>query len=155
MSADVVSSTIPLITMDAAESIVRSVVIALNKEQISDAIDQFADRFTFTDHALGLEFTEKERLIDFFRKSRELQPDASVKIVSSFQAEDNIAAEWEFTATQEESSGYFCRRLPICLQGVTVAQVKDGRITRWSDFYDQVQSRRVRLAALFRDWIEY
>lgn len=141
--------------MAAAEPIVRSVVIALNKEQISDAVDQFADQFTFTDHALSLEFTQKERLIDFFCKSRELQPDASMKIVSIFQAEDNIAAEWELTATQEESSGYFCRRLPICLQGVTVVQVKNGRISRWSDFYDQVQSRRVGLAALFKDWVEY
>ena len=70
MSADVVSSTIPLITMDAAEPIVRSVIIALNKKQISDAVDQFFERFTFTDHALGLEFTEKEHLLDFFRKSR-------------------------------------------------------------------------------------
>jgi steroid delta-isomerase-like uncharacterized protein len=155
MSDDVVSSTIPLITMDAAEPVVRSVVTALNKEQISDAVDQFADRFTFTDHALGIEFTEKERLIDFFSKSRELQPDASMKIVSIFHAEDNIAAEWELTATQDESSGYACCRLPICLRGVTVVQVKNGRITRWSDFYDEGQSRRVKLAALFKDWVEY
>ena len=62
MSDDVVSSTIPLITMDAAEPVVRSVGTALNKEQISDAVDQFADRFTFTDHALGIEFTRESAL---------------------------------------------------------------------------------------------
>ena len=155
MGADVVNSTIPLITMDAAKPIVRSVVIALNHEQISDAVDQFADRFTFTDHALGLELTEKQRLIDFFCKSRELQPDASMKIVSIFQAEDNIAAEWELTATQDESCGHFCFRRPICVQGVTLVKIRNGSITRWSDFYDQVQSRRVELTALFKDWVEY
>ena len=63
MSTEVVGSVIPLSTLCAGEAIVCSVVIALNKGQISDAVDQFADTFTFTDHALDLEFTQKEHLL--------------------------------------------------------------------------------------------
>lgn len=154
MSTEVVSSAMPLSTSGAGEPIVCSVVISLNKGQISDAVDQFADQFTFADHALGLEFTQKEHLLEFFRKSRELQPDALTRVVSIFQAKETIAAEWELTAVEDESIGYFRRRLPISVQGVTVVQVTDGKIVRWSDFYDRMQSRRVKLAALFEDWVE-
>ena len=35
---------------------------ALNEGKISDAVDHFDDRFTFTDHALDLEFTDKGSL---------------------------------------------------------------------------------------------
>lgn len=154
MSTEVVSLPIPLSTVGAAAAIVRSVVIALNEGQISDAVDRFADTFMFTDHALGLEFTQKEHLLEFFRKSRELQPDALTKVVSIFQAEEAIATEWELSALEDESIGYFRRRLPVCVQGVTVVQVTNGKIIRWSDFYDQMQSRRVKLAALYEDWVE-
>ena len=46
----------------APNRILQSVLAALNKGEISNAVDQFDDHFTFTDHALDLAFTHKERL---------------------------------------------------------------------------------------------
>ena len=48
-----------------------SVLAALNGGKFSKAVDQFDDHFRFIDHALGLEFTAKSRLIEFFYKARE------------------------------------------------------------------------------------
>ena len=42
---------------------------------VVEAAHQFSDRFTFTDHALGLEFKDKERLTEFLAKTREFFPD--------------------------------------------------------------------------------
>ncbi|HKB41375.1 MAG TPA: hypothetical protein VKD72_33425, partial [Gemmataceae bacterium] len=43
---------------------------------VVEAAEQFRDRFTFTDHALGLEFKDKERLTEFLAKAREFFPDS-------------------------------------------------------------------------------
>jgi hypothetical protein len=42
---------------------------------VVEAAHQFSDQFTFTDHALGLEFKDKERLTEFLAKTREFFPD--------------------------------------------------------------------------------
>jgi len=43
--------------VSARRPILQSVLDALNEKRISEAVDQFDDHFTFTDHALDLEFT--------------------------------------------------------------------------------------------------
>ena len=42
---------------------------------VVEAAEQFRDRFTLADHALGLEFKDKERLTGFLAKAREFFPD--------------------------------------------------------------------------------
>jgi hypothetical protein len=37
-----------------------------------EAVDQFNDCFTFIDNGIQLEFSDKERLREFFRKAREV-----------------------------------------------------------------------------------
>ena len=126
------------------------------REKISKAVDQFDDHFTFTDHALDLEFTDKSRLIEFFQKTRELFPDTVVEVDSTFQCGDYVIVEWKLTATQ--TAPYYesgCFRVPISLRGTSIARVENGRITRWSDYYDQNRSWRFSLAAIFTEWIEY
>ena len=60
---------------DTPRQILRSSLAALTEGRVSEAVEQFADRFTFNDHALRLEFTDKTGLTDFLQKSRELFPD--------------------------------------------------------------------------------
>jgi AraC-like DNA-binding protein len=43
---------------------------ALSDGKIVEVVEQFDDRFTFTDHALAIEFTDKERFTEFLRKMR-------------------------------------------------------------------------------------
>src|SRR5262249_52853957 len=89
------------IGVSAPKRILQSVLAALNDGKISKAVDQFDDHFTFTDHALDLEFTDKRRLVEFFQKSRELFPDTVVEVDSNFQCGDYVIGEWKLTATTQ------------------------------------------------------
>lgn len=153
MSTSSIERDVVLIEEEAPRTVLQSVVTALNQGNISGAVDQFADDFTFTDHALNLEFKEKNRLIGFFQKSRELFPDSRVEVVSDFESGDVAIAEWEVTATKTYSYGYKFR-FPIRLHGSTIVEIKNGRVVRWSDYYDQNASQRVNLAAQFTEWKE-
>jgi len=133
--------------------ILQSVFTALSHGKISEAVDQFDDDFTFNDHALGLEFTDKGRLSEFFQKSRELFPDTVVEVISTVESGDHVIAEWKLTATQTIS--YWIQlQVPISMPGVSIAEIENGRVTHWSDYYDEKASRRVILASRFTDWIE-
>src|SRR5262249_8421092 len=117
----------------ARKPILQSVLGALNEGRISEAVDHFDDRFSFSDHPLNLEFKDKGRLTEFFQKSRELFPDTVVEVDSSFQCEDYAVAEWKLTATQSVPYyGSTCFRIPISFRGTSIARIENGRITQWS-----------------------
>jgi len=141
--------------VNAPLQILQSALDGLREGRISKALEQFADNFTFNDHALTLEFTDKVRLTEFFEKSRELFPDSALQIVSLFADGDHAVAQWKLSATQTVPCGSLSYRFPISLFGSTIARVENGRIVRWSDYYDQSSSRRMSLGAFFTDWIEY
>ena len=156
MSTTIMNSDKALIGVSAPKRILQSVLVALNEGKISEAVNQFDDHFTFIDHALDLEFTDKESLIEFFQKSRELFPDTAVEVDSTFQCGDHAVAEWRLTATQTVpyyGSTHF--RISIPLRGTSIVRIEDGRISHWSDYYDPSRSWRFSLAALFREWTEY
>jgi SnoaL-like domain len=140
--------------ISAPDRILQSAMAALSEGQISEVVDRFDDSFKFTDHALGLEFTDKRRLIEFLQKSRELYPDTVAEVVSIFEYGDHAVAEWKLTATETVPCGSKGYRFPILLRGATIARTRNGRVTRWSDYYDQTTSRRFSLAAFFTEWIE-
>jgi hypothetical protein len=135
-------------------SILRSMLTALNEGKIAEVVGEFDERFTFTDHGLDLEFTSKANLSEFLMKSRELFPDTMVEILSTFESGDSAMAEWRLTATETVFYGSMQIRLPISLPGVSIAQIQNGKIIGWSDYYDQMKSRRASLATRFRDWNE-
>src|ERR1700757_2085400 len=113
------------------------------------------DQFTFTDYALGLEFKDKGRLTEFLAKTRELFPDSERKANTIFSSGDRVISEWTLTATKTEPFwGRLVRKVEICVQGISVVQTKNGKISQWSDYYDQLKSRRNGLAALFTEWLE-
>jgi steroid delta-isomerase-like uncharacterized protein len=120
-----------------------------------EVVDQFNDQFTFTDHALGLEFKDKGRLTEFFAKTRELFPDSDRRDNIIFNSGDRVISEWTLTARKTEPFlGGLLRKVPICVQGMSVVQIKNGKISQWSDYYDQLKSWRHGLAALFTEWVE-
>jgi hypothetical protein len=131
------------------------VLTALNEGRVFDAVDQFDDHFSFNDHAFDLEFTEKERLSEFFQKSRELFPDSHVEIESISECADHAIAKWKLTATQDQNYGRYGRRVRISLEGVSIAYIEHERIVKWSDFYDATKPWRFGLAGLFKEWVEY
>src|SRR5262245_35837407 len=122
---------------------------------VVEAAEQFGDRFTFTDHALGLEFKDKERLTEFLAKAREFFPDTQRTDSTIFSSEDGGISEWTLTATLSEPfPGGLMRSVPIRVQGISVVQMHNGKITRWSDYYDQLTARRSGLASRFNEWAE-
>jgi steroid delta-isomerase-like uncharacterized protein len=122
---------------------------------IGEAADQFSNRFTFADHALGLEFKDKERLAEFLAKTREVFPDTQRTDNTIFSSEDGVISEWTLTATLSEPFlGGLIRNVPIRVQGMSVVQIQNGKITRWSDYYDQQTARRYGLASRFTEWTE-
>ena len=94
-------------------------------------------------------------MTEFFRKTRELYPDSLLLTGAILVSGDHVVCEWtqQYTATAALiPSGPL--RVPISLHGTSVVQIENGEITRWSDYYDGLISRRTALASYFTDPIE-
>jgi hypothetical protein len=82
-------------------------------------------------------------------------PDSERKANTIFSTGDRVISEWTLTATHTEPFlGRSLRKVPICVQGISVVQIKNGKISQWSDYYDQLKSRRYSVATWFTEWIE-
>ena len=136
------------------QQILQSALAALSEGRLTEVVAHFDERFTFKDHGLTLEFTDKPRLTEFFEKSRELFPDTGREIVSLFEDGDHAIAQWKLSATQTVPYGSISYRFPIFLFGATIVRVEKGKIVQWSDYYDQSSFRRMSLGAFFTDWVE-
>jgi steroid delta-isomerase-like uncharacterized protein len=137
------------------DRILQIVLAAWRQRNFVAVANQFSDQFTFTDHALGLEFKDKGRLTEFLAKIRELFPDSERRDNTIFSNGDRVISEWTLTATTTEPFlEARLRKVPISAPGISVVQIKNGRISQWSDYYDQLKSRRSGVAAWFTEWIE-
>jgi steroid delta-isomerase-like uncharacterized protein len=131
------------------------VLTHLNNGNIDQAIARFAEEFTFKDRGIGLEFKDKERLAEFFQKTREFFPDSFLHIDSILVSVDHVVSEWTLhTTVTEPLFGGVSRKVQVALYGVSVVRTKNGKITDWLDYYDGLTSRRTALAAHFEDWVE-
>jgi len=140
----------------SSDRILQVALAAWRQGNFVEVVDQFDDQFTFAAHALALEFKDKKRLTEFLAKIRECFPDSERRDNTIFTSGDRIITEWTLTATTTEP--FLERRLrkvPISVQGISVVQIKNGRISQWSDYYDQLMSRRSGIAAWFTEWIEH
>jgi ketosteroid isomerase-like protein len=138
--------------INVSAEIVQRVMAAEKRGDLSTVGDQFADNFIFVDHGLGLEFKNRNDLTAFLMKTRELFPDfeRQTQIVSS--ALDVVVSQWTLTATETEPflNGQL-RRVAILAEGASVIRLQNGKITHWSDYYDQVRSRRYRIIPYFTE----
>jgi steroid delta-isomerase-like uncharacterized protein len=135
--------------MADAEHTVEATLVALKQGDFVEVVEQFDDQFIFIDHAIELEFTDKAQLIDFLTLNRKLFPDSIRKDKIICSSGDLVVTEWALTGTKREQ--YFGRtmQLPFHARGVSIVQVDDGKVSRWSEYYDQTLSRRYSLAASF------
>ena len=95
-----------LVGIEALEGVVLTVLEHLSSGKIEDAIACFAEEFSFKDHGVDLEFKNKERLAEFFRKARELYPDSLLQIDAIFVSGDRVITEWTLQANVTEP-GYY------------------------------------------------
>lgn len=123
---------------------------ALKQGDFITALDQFNDEFAFIDHALELEFSAKDRLTEFFAKRRRLFTEFERTDNIVVRGEDRIVSEWFLTTTKSES----WKKVPICVRGASIVQIENGKITQWSDYYDQLQSGGYGLGTWLTTWLE-
>jgi steroid delta-isomerase-like uncharacterized protein len=136
-------------------AIVSSVLYDLRNGRLIDASAHFAEAFSYADHGIGLEFKEKARLTEFFFKAREFYPDSSFTTNRVLTSGDHVIVEWTYRATiSEPFYGGMAMQVSLSVQGASIAQVQDGEIIDWADYYDGLKSRRTALAAHFQDWFE-
>jgi hypothetical protein len=62
------------------QRVVSAALRRLNQEQIEDAVACFTTDFRYKDHGIGVEFTDKARLTEFFRKTRERLTPRSLRV---------------------------------------------------------------------------
>ena len=106
------------IGMATSEGVVLMVLMHLKNGKIEDAIGRFAEKFTFRDHGIGLEFKDKERLAEFFQKTRELYPDSLLLTDTIFVSGDGVITEWTLQATLKEPFyGDLSRKVRVSVRG--------------------------------------
>ena len=123
---------------------------ALKHGDFTTALDQFNDEFAFIDHALELEFRAKDHLTEFFAKRRRLFTDFERTDNIVVIGEDRIVSEWFLTTKKPES----WKKVPICVRGASIVQIENGKITQWSDYYDQLQSGINGLGTCLTTWFD-
>jgi hypothetical protein len=84
------------------QGVVSAVLRQLNQELIEDAVACFTKDFRYKDHGIGLEFTDKERLTEFFRKTRELYPDYFLQADQTFVSGEHVITQWTLQVTITE-----------------------------------------------------
>ena len=135
--------------------VVLKVLTHLRNGNINDATACFAQKFQFNDRGIGLEFKDRERLAEFFQKTRELYPDSSLQTDTIFVSGDHVITEWTLDTTLTEPFfGGLSRKVPVSLHGASIVRIDDGKVTDWSDYYDGLTSRRTALASYFTEWVE-
>jgi len=127
----------------------------LKKDEITDVIACFAEKFQFNDRGIGLEFNNPRRLAEFFRKTREFYPDSSLQTGKVIVSGEHVITEWtlRFTLTEPFYGGQ-SQKVPIVLQGASIVRIANDKITGWTDYYDGLTSRRNALGAHFEEWVE-
>jgi SnoaL-like domain len=139
----------------ASEEVVLNALTNLKDGKTEDAIARFAGEFSFKDHGLGLEFNDKDRLAEFFRKTREFYPDSFLQTDTIFLSGDHVITEWTLQAVLTVPFyGGLTGRVRVSLHGTSIVRTENGLITDWADYYDGPTSRRTALASYFTEWIE-
>lgn len=105
------------------------VLTHLQDGKIDDAIAGFSEEFRFEDHGIGVEFTDKERLAEFFQKTRELYPDSTLQTDTIFLSGDHVIMEWTLQSTLTEPFyGGLSRKVRVSLHGASIVRTDDGRL---------------------------
>ena len=134
--------------------VVWTVLMHRKNGKISDATACFAEKFAFKDRGIGLQFKNRERLAEFFQKTRELYPDSSLQTDAILVSGEHVITEWtRKTTITEPFYGGLSRKVPVSLHGASIVRIDNGKIIDWSEYYDGLTSRRTALASYFTEWV--
>lgn len=124
--------------MPTSEEVVRAYFDALNERDYEGVAAAFSDDCEFVSVASGVRFRGTESMLHGLREFADAFPDWTVEMVNVVASGPYVATEWKTTGTHE---GVFRGESPTGIRfrrdGCSVAEVDDGRIVRYRDYYDR------------------
>ena len=124
--------------MSTSEDVVRAYFDALNARDYEQVAHSFSDNCEFVSVASGAKFTGTDSMLHGLREFAEAFPDWAVEVANVVASGPCVATEWKTTGTHE---GVFRGTSPTGIRfrrdGCSVAEVADGRIVRYRDYYDR------------------
>ena len=124
--------------MSTSEDVVRGYFDALNERDYEQVAASFSDDCEFVSVASGAKFTGTDSMLHGLREFAEAFPDWSVEVANIVASGPYVVTEWKTTGTHE---GMFRGESPTGIRvrrsGCSVAEVQDGRIVRYRDYYDR------------------
>ena len=125
--------------MSTGEVVVRAYFDALNERDYEHVAALFSEDCEFVSVPSGVKFTGTDSMLRGLREFSEAFPDWAVEVVNMVASGPYVATEWKTTGTQQ---GMFRGESPTGIRfrrdGCSVAEVEDGRIVRYRDYYDRV-----------------
>ena len=124
--------------MPTSEKVVCAYFDALNERDYERVAASFSDDCEFVSVASGVQFRGTDSMLHGLREFAEAFPDWTVEVANIVASGPSVATEWKTTGTQE---GVFRGESPTGIRfrrdGCSVAEVEDGRIVRYRDYYDR------------------
>lgn len=113
---------------------------AWNRHAVDDILDFFAPEATYADMGLGASHTGHAALREFFA-------DLERKFSSDYQFQPSFAAvnpdayamEWTMSGTHDRSGAMPATNKRFVLHGVSVGELRDGKIVRNADYWNMVE----------------
>jgi steroid delta-isomerase-like uncharacterized protein len=120
-----------------AEALARKLCDAWSSHDASVVDQLFAEQGVYEDVAAGQTFRGRDAIKGFLKQNFAAIPNFKVAVTKVFSTGGLIACEWAMSGTQTgdlpdlPATGKSFR-----VRGASVAQVQDGRIVHWTDYYD-------------------
>lgn len=123
---------------EGAKGVVMAYVRAWN-EHDSTAIDSLlAPGAIHEDIAKNFRGTGSARVVAFMRQTIAAEPDFKWQVTNSIEDGRQVGLEWTWTSTYTgpDPSGKQVANKRISGTGVTLAEIENGKIKRFTDYYD-------------------
>jgi len=139
----VIASIVVLVTLQAAAQekpqISESFIAAWNSHDVEKVISVFTDDVLYEDVAFGALNHGSAELRKFATSIFEAVPDVKFELVSSTVDKGHGTIEWVFTGTDK---GLYKTGKRFSVRGVSVIDLRGGKISRNLDFYDAASIMR-------------
>ncbi|MBV8716271.1 MAG: nuclear transport factor 2 family protein [Chloroflexi bacterium] len=114
---------------------------AWNRHAIDDVLTFFEANATYTDVALGQSHAGNEAMREFFTSlERDFSSDYRFDVGPSVVTEHGYAVEWVMRGTHDGTGPLMpATGKPYIIHGVSVGELKDGKIARNSDYWNMVE----------------
>lgn len=112
---------------------------AWNSHDADKIASFFTDDCVYEDLAFGMVARGKKEIKDFIKVTFVWSPDLKFELKSFFSAGGRTATEWVMTGTHAgELPGMPATGKSFSLRGVSISELREGKISRNTDYYNLV-----------------